>query len=524
MVRDRVRFAALLPSLVAVLVLAACSGSSSDTGTTTTDVDDPPVEAVADLLALHAVRGPAPAIVDADDRQILLRGVNLNGLGDYYQANPDLPPNVAVTEDDFEEMATFGFSVVRLLVSWSRLQPEAGTIDDRYIDEIRIAVDQAAAHGLYVVLDMHQDAFSKYVATPPDEDCPEGTTPAKGWDGAPEWATITDGASTCIIGGVRETSPASVTAFENFWTDRDGIQSAFVDAWAALATAFAADPSVAGYDLFNEPSPGSGADQEPERLGRFYDRTIDAIRAAEEAVDGGFGHIVFFEPHAAWGTFGTLPVPPPSFTDDSNIVFAPHIYAGSIAPTVTVDQGFAYAAEAAESFGVTFWSGEWGWFEESDENLAELARYAEEEDRHLVGGTWWQWFQSCGDPHSVDASNGFEPSEELTHFRRTGCPGDVDLGPVEGFATVLSRTYPRAAPGRLTLLESDPHTGEARVRGGTEPQSAAASIVDLWVPDRGVGEPTVSGDGMISVDVVEVTGGFRVLVEVEDDYDLIVAP
>ena len=37
----------------------------------------------------------------------------------------------------------------------------------------------------------------------------------------------------------------------------------------------------------------------------------------------------------------------------------------------------------------------------TDENLAELATYAQQEDQYRVGGTWWQWFQSCGDPHAV---------------------------------------------------------------------------------------------------------------------------
>jgi endoglycosylceramidase len=516
------RLAALVVGLA--LLAAACSddgdgggdggADAGDDGSPATTGGAAGGDALPELLPLHAVRGESPAIVDEDGRQVLLRGVNLNGLGDYYQANPDLPPNVPVEESDFEEMATFGFDVVRLLVSWSRLQPEPGVIDDDYIAEIRTAVDQAGAHGIYVVLDMHQDAYSKYVATPEGETCPAGTNPAKGWDGAPEWATITDGASTCIIGEVRETSPASITAFENFWTNRDGIQDHFRDAWAALATEFAADPTVAGYDLFNEPGTGSSADQEPARLGEFYGRTIDAIRAAEAEVDDGFDHIVFFEPHAAWGTFGTMPVPEATFTDDQNIVFAPHIYAGSIAPTVTVKQGFTYAAEAAATFDVTFWSGEWGWFGEDEESLAELATYAAEEDRYMVGGTWWQWFQSCGDPHSVSRADDFQPADELTHFRRTGCPGDEDLGPVESFARVLSRTYPRAAPGRLTEFQNDLETGRAHVAGTSDTDDA---VLDLWIP--GEAEPEITGTGIGEVELIPVPGGHRALVEVDQTYE-----
>jgi len=38
------------------------------------------------LSPLHVVRGPSPRVEDAQHRQVLLRGVNTNQLGDYYQA------------------------------------------------------------------------------------------------------------------------------------------------------------------------------------------------------------------------------------------------------------------------------------------------------------------------------------------------------------------------------------------------------------------------------------------------------
>ena len=45
--------------------------------------------------------------------------------------------------------------------------------------------------------------------------------------------------------------------------------------------------------------------------------------------------------------------------------------------------------------------------------------------------------------------DGGQPPPELIHFNRTLCPGDIDGGPVPEWAAVLSRPYPRAAPGRL---------------------------------------------------------------------------
>ena len=62
---------------------------------------------------------------------------------------------------------------------------------------MREAVRWAARHDLYVVLDMHQDSWGKFIATPPGTACPPGLGPAVGWDGAPEWATHTYGMTVC---------------------------------------------------------------------------------------------------------------------------------------------------------------------------------------------------------------------------------------------------------------------------------------------------------------------------------------
>src|SRR5205823_11597120 len=127
---------------------------------------------LSSLSPLHVVRGIRPRIEDGQHRQVLLRGVNTNQLGDYYQADPTLPSTVPLTEDDFAQMAAVGFDSVRLIVHWSLLEPRRGVFDQAYLDRVGQAVGWAAHHGLYVVLDMHQDAWGKYIATPAGETCP----------------------------------------------------------------------------------------------------------------------------------------------------------------------------------------------------------------------------------------------------------------------------------------------------------------------------------------------------------------
>src|SRR5581483_5389325 len=100
-------------------------------------------------------------------------------------------------------MARLGFDVVRLNLAWSALEPSPGAFDAAYVARVRRAVRAAVSHGMYTVLDMHQDAWGKSVGTPAEAVCPPLTQRARGWDGAPAWATITDGWTTCDVGGVR---------------------------------------------------------------------------------------------------------------------------------------------------------------------------------------------------------------------------------------------------------------------------------------------------------------------------------
>jgi endoglycosylceramidase len=458
------------------------------------------------LLALRATRGAVRAIFDSEGRQVLLRGVNYNKLGDYYQANPAFAPVVPQSPDDFPLMARLGFNSVRLLVSWSRLEPAPGTIDQTYLDEIRAAVAAAKANGLYSIIDMHQDAWGKYIASPPGTICPPGKEPAIGWDGAPEWATIFDPGpnheNTCRQ-GARESSEAVLTAWDNFYADTAGIQSHLVDVWGVLGATFASEPTIAGYDLLNEPNEGHTPASAVGALGRFYRRAIDAIRASEVAA-GGFPHIVFFETTV----FGT-PVPF-DFSSDPNIVFSGHNYAESIAPPpLTVEGVFGYFNYLAEQYGTALWIGEYGWFSDPAANKEKLQRYGMTEDSlagvSVAGSAWWQFSQACGDPHSIGTPGGTPPAE-MVHLRRTECPSGNQSEPVPQWTAVLSRPYPRATPGRITSLTSDGDaitmtlTGETATSGGT---------FVIWVP-AGRGRPSISGHHIQSAEVSAVDGGFLV--------------
>jgi hypothetical protein len=454
---------------------------------------------------------PAPAgdelatIGDVTGRQVILRGVNVNQLIDYYLRDPAVPATQPLTDGDFAQMAAMGFNVIRLGLSWSRLEPRRGTFDEAYLRQIRAAVAGAKAHGIYTVLDMHEDAWGNAIARP-SEQCGGGTTPSTGWDGAPGWATIPDGTAHCQF-LARDLAPAVATAFANFYTDRDGIQRELVRTWAFVARAFADEPAVAGYDLLNEP--GLGANPPISSgllLGRYYDAAITAIRQAERAA-GGRAHLIFFEPSVLWSGLGFDAAPAPGFTDDRQLVFAPHPYSESISmdqglglTIASIERNLATSARAARAYRAALWFGEWGWFGDPAVDGAKVRRFGAAQDRLGAGGAFWVWRQGCGSPET--AADAATSGNLVAVDCRTG----ASIPPPAAFAQPLSRAFPRALPGRLDSLTSDPDGGLRLA--ATAADDPANCLVDIWVPgDR---EPNLTTTGIAQPSSERVAGGWRV--------------
>jgi len=499
--RPTVALAAAAIALVAATLAGAASASDPA----------PPGRATAgDVVELLPLSTADRRIVDSAGRDVLLRGANVNSLGEYWQGVPGIEPTIPLNDADWDLMASRGFSVVRLLVTWSRVEPVRDAIDETYLDQVEAAVDAAAARGIYTVIDMHQDAYSAFISTADPATCPPGTTPAKGWDGAPAWATLTDGLSTCLTNGERNSSPAVNRAWNNFYDNTDGIRDEFAEAWGAIAARFAGRPEVAGYDLLNEPeNPRAAADLQPV-YDDFLGDVIVAIRAAEAAAP--FDHIVFVEPAlpAADPSRGlVIPNPAAIPGGTENVSASVHNYAESILSGVTIE-GLNDAIDAlTATLGVPNWGGEYGFWDTSEATLAKARRYAADEDRRAWGGAWWQWRQSCGDPHAVwwDGDQVVAPGGTSVHLNLLGCPDNTDLGPNDAFLDILGRGYPRATPGRIVELSSDPQTGEMSITATTT--SAGGELV-VWTPTADDAGHRVQVTGL--TDVVEhVVDGGRII-------------
>jgi len=521
---DRRLAVRLVAASLAVAALVSCSSGTSDEAKASTTTTAASREAgVIELLPLSTSKDRR--IVDADGRDVLLRGANVNSLALYWQGVPTVDTTIPVSAEDWDTMAAHGFSVIRLLVTWANVEPAKGEIDEDYLEQVDEYVAAAAEHGIYSVIDMHQDAYTSFLSTEDAADCEPGTTPAKGWDGAPEWAVLSDDLSTCLTGSDRNSSPAVNRAWNHFYDDTDGIRTAFAEMWGKVAEHFAGRPEVAGYDVLNEPETSL---PEPELAPKYQALLVDVIGAIRDAeADADFQHIIFVEPTVPAGdpvNGIVIPDPKAAGVDIANISGSVHNYSESIGGGSI--EGLNDGIEGITAgIGVPNWGGEYGFWDTSPETLEKAGRYAADEDDHRWGGAWWQWRQSCGDPHAVqwEGDEVVAPTDDSVHLNVLGCPDNEDLGPNDAFLDILGRGYPRATPGRLTELRSEVESGRLLVRADA---TEAGGELLVWTPTEDDADHAVTVEGLSDVVEHEVDGGRLVTATVDapGEYVLRVGP
>ncbi len=464
---------------------------------------------------LFAKVGEKPGIFDQQGRYVILRGANYNVLGDYWVGNPDIATVKNYSKDDFKIMASYGLNCIRLIFNWSKLEPIKGQYNQEYINSIKTAIEDAAKYNIYVLVDMHQDAYSKFIFTKADETC---EYPLKGWDGAPEWAVITDNIPTCMgssngVGG-RETSKAVVHAFQNFWDNTNQIQDHCINAWLYLVKQIGNYDNVLGYDMLNEPSLGyKDLVGEAVKLGRFYDKLGHKIRATEREYQL-LEHTLFFEMSISWNGQPIPFIPPTNFTQLDNICFAPHSYFEAISYLLTVEQGYGLLKSFASGYETGLFMGEYGFFEDPSTGVPKLIRFAKQEDQYFNSSTIWSWAQAPGDPHVIDYTGSIYPEKEyiITEVDKNGnATGRLNTA----FLEILGRTRPNAIVGYPTFLESDPLTGKLLLKA----ESNKSGTTILWIPNR-FGTPIISGKNIKRYHLNEVDGGYLAQIDVENNYEI----
>ena len=62
---------------------------------------------------------------------------------------------------DIADLASRGFTLIRLGIIWAAIEPQPGEYDSDYLDWVESQLDLIAAAGMCAVLDAHQDLYSQ---------------------------------------------------------------------------------------------------------------------------------------------------------------------------------------------------------------------------------------------------------------------------------------------------------------------------------------------------------------------------
>ncbi|MBI3556367.1 MAG: cellulase family glycosylhydrolase, partial [Deltaproteobacteria bacterium] len=115
------------------------------------------------------------------------------------------------------------------------------------MDQVAALADAAWSRGMYTVLDMHQDSFSRFLG----DGCGVGF-PA--WVSGNEAIQAPGGKSCGSMWAVKTAFSATMhRAYTDFFNDKHDARTHFVDMWGHVADRLKTLPGIIGYDLINEP-------------------------------------------------------------------------------------------------------------------------------------------------------------------------------------------------------------------------------------------------------------------------------
>ena len=530
--------AGLLVLVVAAFTYPGAVAVSIVTGLTPAPAASSQPPGVLPWLHVEHPSGGQPYIADDKGRMVLLHGAIAQGLIDFYSSadpsnaapppfypidpaaydgkcpdNSDFMPAPPLCEGDLTQMAAFGFNSLRLPLSWSLLEPQRGQFNQLYVDRIAQVVGWARAAGMYVIIDMHQNAYGRFVGRASSPPLPGGDPVLlRYYTGAPAWATITDGFPPEAYLGHREINPAVLEAFSNFWYDRSGIQDEYIAAIAILAKRFKDDSTVVGYSPFNEPLPGWNLPPgfEDLLLFPFYRRVIDAITGVGDGLpcwtgfympsvcgyrDSGvhdLHHLFFLEAGLLrevtdFPTHLGLPV-----SSYPNLVLSLHAYTheytfdafakqspdNATYPWGGYDQSYALAEPEARAMKAALFISEFG-FSPGPVGDRVIANQLLEMERHRVGFAFWTWKENGGGNWSM--FEGADPS--LTPMPLNGC-----LKP--DLERLVVRVYPLASADPRLTYHYDPSTGAFNLQAVGRSGDAPTVV---YVPSEVTGQVALTG-------------------------------
>jgi endoglycosylceramidase len=421
--------------------------------------------------------GTTGSFLTNSDGQVVM----LHGLNEVYKIAPGEPSASGFSDDDAAFLATNGFNAVRVGVIWSDLEPEPGVFNSAYLASIESTVQTLGNHGIYSIIDFHQDAYST----------------AFGGEGAPAWATETNGATNVSLPFPYNEffDPAEQQAWDSFWSNADapnsiGLEDNYSQMLEYVASAFNGNSNVAGFELMNEPSPGSstflstllgGSFFDSQQLTPFYDQGSDAIRAVDPTTP------IFFEPNVL--SNAGLPTDL-GHVDATNTVLSFHDYCefdlGSLGCIPGVSAVVGNAEAYAEAQGIPAFMTEFG----ATSDQTAIAAPMQGADGNLIG--WTEWAYSSQGDITTSAS---PPSSESLVFNPELPPTGTNVNTAN--LDTLAEPYPQVISGTPTSFSFE---------NGTFDFTYSTEEAD------GLGSFAAGSQTTISVPTVEFPNGYDVSV------------
>jgi endoglycosylceramidase len=445
--------------------------------------------ALALICAATATAGPTTPlghdgrwITDADGRVVILHGVNM-----VYKRPPYYPAATGFGEDDAAFLETQGFNTVRLGLIYKAVEPGPGSYDDAYLDEIAATERVLADHGIFSQLDFHQDLYNERY----------------GGEGWPDWATIDDGLPAEPLSGFPGSyvsSPGLNQAFNNFWNNGIGpggvgLQNRYAAAFRHVAERFAERRTTIGFDLLNEPWPGSPWPScaspegcpvfDAQTMVPFYAGVIAAIREVEPQ------KLIWYEPNVGFNFGADSHI---AGLGDTGLGFSFHVYclagalgAGDPGACPTFEEVvFANADKQASETGDALLLSEFG----ATDDLEVIRRNVESAESHMVS---WQYWHYCG----CDDPTTSGPGVQAIVVDPAQPPSGANIK--EAKLDVLVRPYPQVVAGtpeRFDFVESSRRfelayvvTGPGGHDFGTAAKGWAVPVVPADAPQSEVFVP-----------------------------------
>ncbi len=373
-------------------------------------------------------------ITDAQGRVVVLHGVNLVA-----KRAPHLPSDAGFGTDDAGYLASEGFNTLRLGFDYAAVEPGPDAYDDAFVAAIDAEVEAAGESGLFVLADVHQDMFT---------DRFQG-------NGMPDWMAIDDGQPNAPLVGFPGNyffgNAALRRSFDNWWanvdaSDGDPLQEHYAEGLRRLAAAMADNVRLLGYDVFNEPWPGTPwpgcnvpdgcagpGEFDATLLSDFSDRAVAGIRAGDPT------HLAFYEPNLIFD-YGA----PTGHRDpaDARTALSFHNYcqsegAGGDTSTCGAEEQkvFDNAIAHAGATGSAPLMTEFG----ATDSTATMERLAAAADRNMVGWQYWTY-------SNVFAGNDFISTSLIEDLDLPPTPDNIKQPAMD----VLARPYPQVVAGTPT--------------------------------------------------------------------------